>query len=414
MYSHFNLIRQMIQTAYGVVTSVWLLLSIVGCTQSDPVAGGDFPPVRLNPADPPARRISRYYLFKDPKRQVPNDRVIPYDLNTPHFADYANLHRFIWLPEGKRIVYRRHELEFPVGAVIILTVGYLNDIRQPARGEQIIETRLLLRKEEGWIGLQYIWNKETTEAYLSLLGGEIEVSWVHYDGQKRQHLYLMPNRNQCNQCHQINGTITPLGPIQAQYLNKNFDYSEGTYNDAVGLAPANRWVENQLLHWSRIGYLDGMEEDLEQIPQVPVWNDPDTGTVKERARAYLDMNCANCHRPGGLAHTSGLDLTYKQQTPVRYGVFKAPVAAGRGAGNARFAIQPGRPEGSLLLHRLESIDPGVRMPIVGRSLEHREGVALISEWISQMTFPAMAELQSVMDQQKAAHFQGLKAIIESD
>jgi len=68
----------------------------------------------------------------------------------------------------------------------------------------------------------------------------------------------------------------------------------------------------------------------------------------------------------------------------------------------------------LLLHRLESIDPGVRMPIVGRSLEHREGVALISEWISQMTFPAMAELQSVMDQQKAAHFQGLKAIIESD
>ena len=167
-------------------------------------------------------------------------------------------------------------------------------------------------------------------------------------------------------------------------------------------------VENQLLHWARIGYLNGIPENIDEIPRIPVWNDPTTGTVEERARAYLDMNCSSCHQPNGLAHTSGLDLTYDQQIPVRYGVFKAPVAAGRGAGDARFAIQPGRPDSSMLLQRLVSTDPGVRMPIVSRSLVHEEGVALIEEWISQMEFSEMTRLQSTLDQRKAIHLEGLK------
>ncbi|MEZ6079927.1 MAG: hypothetical protein R3C56_30910 [Pirellulaceae bacterium] len=71
-----------------------------------------------------------------------------------------------------------------------------------------------------------------------------------------------------------------------------------------------------------------------------------TGTIPKlemsiHARAYLDMNCSSCHRPGGIGFTSGLDLRYEQDEPVRFGVYKAPVAAGRSAGNARFVIKPG-------------------------------------------------------------------------
>ena len=396
---------------YRWLTFACLILSIAVPSLSSPDTQLNFPPVRLNPTEPPARLISAYRLFKDPKRQIPNDRVVPYDLNTPHFADYANLHRFIWLPKGKSITYYHDKLEFPIGAVIIITVGYLNDIRSDRRpaspeSEQIIETRLLVHRKEGWTGLQYIWDQDTTDAHLSLLGGKVEVSWIHYDGKKRNHTYLMPNQNQCNQCHQINDTVIPLGPIKAQYLNKDYAYSEET--DNFGSTSTATSVENQLLHWTRIGYLSGIPENIDEIPRIPVWNDPTTGTVEERARAYLDMNCSSCHQPNGLASTPGLDLTSDQKIPVRYGVFKAPVAAGRGAGDARFAIQPGRPESSMLLQRLASTDPGVRMPIVGRSLVHEEGVALIEEWIGQMKFSEMTRLQSTLDQRKAIHLERLK------
>ena len=62
----------------------------------------------------------------------------------------------------------------------------------------------------------------------------------------------------------------------------------------------------------------------------------------------------------------------------------------------------------MLLQRLVSTDPGVRMPIVSRSVVHEEGVALIEEWISQMEFSEMTRLQSTLDQRKAIHLEGLK------
>ena len=63
-------------------------------------------PVSVDVAKPPARNISEYNLFKDPARQIPNDGVLPYYLNTPLYSDYASKHRFIWLPEGARAEYR--------------------------------------------------------------------------------------------------------------------------------------------------------------------------------------------------------------------------------------------------------------------------------------------------------------------
>ena len=292
------------------LTLIWLMLVI-----AKPCFSADFPSAYLNANDKPAEFISAYHFFKDPKRQMPNDRVIPYDLNTPHFADYANLHRFIWLPAGESIIYHAPDtLEFPISAVVIITIGYFNDIRNPSKGERLIETRLFIHKEEGWTGLQYIWNKDTTDAHLSLVGGRMEVSWLHYDGMKRTHTLLVPNKNQCKQCHEIDGAMAPLGPIKARYINRDFSYRTGT--------------ANQLSHWTKIGYLTGAPKNLDDVTRIPVWNDPNTGTIEERARAYLDMNCSSCHRPKGLAYTSGLDLTYDQKTPVRYGVFKAPVAAG--------------------------------------------------------------------------------------
>jgi len=364
----------------------WLVLPCVPMMAYSLCYAAKIPPAFLDPANEPAEKLGDYHFFLDTKKQIPNVRVVPFDLNTPHFADYAHLRRFLWLPQGTSITYHdRAELEYPIGAVLIISVGYFHDFRHPDLGEDLIETRLFVRRKQGWQGVQYTWNEETTEASYSVMGTRAEASWVHYDGSNRSHTVLAPNSNQCKQCHEIDGKMVPLGPTKADRINREFLYPEGP--------------ENQLARWSKIGYLTGAPKNPDDAPRMPVWNDPSTGSVHERARAYLEMNCASCHRPQGLAYTSGLDLTFAQQSPVRYGVFKSPVAAGRGVGNGRFAIEPGSPGRSFLLHRLRSIDPGVRMPIVGRGLIHEEGVALIEQWIAEMQFATMAKAQSQADRQ---------------
>jgi hypothetical protein len=48
------------------------------------------------------------------------------------------------------------------------------------------------------------------------------------------------------------------------------------------------------------------------------------------------------------------------------------------------SIAPGRPEASILVHRMASTEPGVMMPELGRSLVHEEGLALVRDYIARM------------------------------
>ena len=326
--------------------------------------------VNIDPAAPPARMISEYNLFKDPARQIPNDGLLPYDLNTPLYSDYANKHRFVWMPEGARAEYHETNVfSFPVGTVLVKTFSFLHDIRDPAKGERLIETRLLIHKPEGWVGFGYIWNEDASDARLAVAGGRADVSWIHYDGRERKlDRYIIPNMNECKQCHEIGGKLQPIGP-KARHLNKDFAYG-GT-------------LQNQLARWVETGYLDGAP-DPEIAPRVPDAEDPTAGTLNQRARAYLDINCAHCHNPAGPAHMSGLDLSYDQLDAAKYGVFKAPIAAGRGSGGHQFGIEPGHPETSILMHRMESTEPGVMMPPLPKRMNHDEGNALLREWIAEM------------------------------
>jgi hypothetical protein len=139
--------------------------------------------------------------------------------------------------------------------------------------------------------------------------------------------------------------------------------------------------QDQLEHWSEIGLLHDAPPSG-QAPRFAVWDDPATGTLDERARAWLDANCASCHNPGGSAKNSGLDLRIEQRDPAKWGVRKTPVAAGRGSGGRSYGIVPGKPDESILLYRLQATEPGVMMPEIARRLVHEEGVALIREWIA--------------------------------
>jgi hypothetical protein len=77
-------------------------------------------------------------------------------------------------------------------------------------------------------------------------------------------------------------------------------------------------------------------------------------------------------------------LDIHQTDMAKLGLNKSPVAAGKGSGNRKFGIVKGKPEESMLVYRIESLDPGEMMPEVGRKLQHKEGIALIRKWIKEM------------------------------
>ncbi|MFO0948978.1 MAG: hypothetical protein U1D30_24215 [Planctomycetota bacterium] len=269
--------RRMTAGALGALACFLIFLSGCGSRgpSNDPAAVDFQPPEKL----------SAYQLFVgDGSTQEPASGVVPYDLNSPLFSDYSTKYRFVKLPQGAVAKYEDQDaFDFPVGTIIAKTFSYLHDLRDASKGQRLIETRLLIHRPEGWVGLPYRWNKEQNEAILDVAGDTVDVEWIHTDGKTRTVNYIVPNSNQCKSCHENDKKMGPIGP-KARNLNKDFAYRSGT--------------ENQLVHWSKSGILAGAP-DPAQAPKLADAADPKSGSLDDRARAWLEINCAHCHNPKG-------------------------------------------------------------------------------------------------------------------
>ncbi len=312
-------------------------------------------------------KISDYNIYSnDPHNLITTSNYITYELITPLFSDYAYKHRSIYIPKNKKIKYYDKKIfEFPIGTIISKTFYYPHDFNDIKKGISLKETRIMIHQENGWIGLPYIWNDEGTEAYLEIAGDIKYASWIDNKGNIQSIDYMVPNMNQCKGCH-VNGEIfKPIGP-SAKQLNKDL------YYDGV--------LENQLQRWEKIGILETIP-DIEDIPKIAKWDDEHFENINNRARAWLDINCAHCHNEEGPANNTGLYLDYYETDLKSLGINKTPVAAGRGTGKLKYDIVPGYPEKSIMVYRFESTDPGIMMPELGRTMVHKEGLDLIKQWI---------------------------------
>jgi uncharacterized repeat protein (TIGR03806 family) len=294
-------------------------------------------------------KLSAFGLFlgNDPARPLTS---FGYTLRTPLFSDYTDKARFVSLPAGQRaVVGADGVVQFPVGTVLVKSFGWAD-----VNGGRPVETRLLIHRRGGWLALPYVWDADGKDATLKVAGARVPVTFRAPDGQVQSISYAVPNKNQCKECHSLNGALMPIGP---KARNMSVD----------GASAAQHFANPEAL-----------------LPIVPRWDDPASGPLDQRARAYLDVNCAHCHNPAGSASNSGLFLGWDVTDSKALGVGKRPVAAGRGSGGRDFAIAPGDPDASIMLYRLESTDPGVAMPEVGRSTVHREGAELLREWIARL------------------------------
>ncbi|AOM78225.1 SO2930 family diheme c-type cytochrome [Pedobacter steynii] len=311
-------------------------------------------------------KLSDYGFFKGKLASLnPVDGIFHYELSTPLFTDYAIKDRFIVLPAGKSIKYTEEgALDFPDSSIIIKNFAYTN----AAHEKVMIETRLLVKdpKDKKWKVMNYLWNKEQTEAVKHITGARIPITLLDETGKKYFTNYQVPNTNDCKRCHIKDGTLIPIGP---KARNLNFTLT----GQAV----------NQLSQWVAKGKLSGLPE-LSKVHQLPVWTDKKHYSLEQRARAYLDVNCAHCHTKGGDAYNTGLFLDYQETNADHLGMRKAPVSAGGGAGGMDYDVVPGVPEQSILLYRMNSTEPGTAMPELARTIIHKEGVELIKEWIRSL------------------------------
>jgi uncharacterized repeat protein (TIGR03806 family) len=326
--------------------------------------------VQLPADDKPFQKLSQYQFFLgEIKNLSPNQGVLAYDLITPLFTDYAYKLRFVWMPKGTSAKYSDEEtFDFPVGAILIKNFYYPDDFRKPGGSRKILETRVLIHKKSGWESLEYIWNDQQTDAILEQAGDSKKISWIDEKGNKQSTTYLFPNKNQCKNCHNLNNIMTPIGP-KARYINSEYSYAEGKMN--------------QIEKWKKVGYLTQCDLSAEKIAAVTKWDDT-TANIVLRAKSYLEVNCAHCHRKEGNANTSGLYLLMSDNNPESWGIMKSPVAAGKASGNCLYDVVPGKPDESILVYRMDNLDPGIMMPELGRTMIHHEGVALIRAWISDM------------------------------
>jgi len=337
-------------------------------------------------------KLSDWHLLeRKDERLTLNRGLTPYDLNSALFSDYAHKLRAIFVPSGTTIRYGAEDFDFPVGTVITKTFYYPRADGESAKGvvrvrkvlEQsedesldlrqvrLLETRLLINTPRGWIAAPYVWNAAQTEATLELAGESFSLELVS-DAGSEAFEYMVPDANQCAGCHAVDHhqqILKPIG-VKARHLNKDYRYA--------------RTTENQLTHWQRIGLLKDAQP-AEKAPRNAQWNIASSGDLNARARAYLDINCGHCHSARAAANTSGLLLDIYESQPAMWGVCKIPVASGRGSGTASYDIVPGAPDDSILLYRMESTEPDVAMPELGRAVVHREGVELIRQWIASLS-----------------------------
>lgn len=369
------------------------LACAAGCG-GGPGSGSDAGTTVVGPAGPvtidltasPPQQLSTYQLFTwDPASGFAfNDRVVPYDLNTALFSDYALKQRAIYLPEGASATFdAERALDLPVGAAVLKTFYFPADLRAPTASLRLIETRLLVRHADGWHPLPYIWDADQRDAVLSPAGEVRAIPFIDITGAPQIANYLIPQRNECQSCHAEQAS--PDAPIElvllgvkARHLNRAYDYGGD-------IGP-----RNQLDRLAELGMLTGAPPaatlpaayDFRPIEASGAAGLP-PAELELAARSYLDINCAHCHNPRGVQGiTSQLFLNHDNPDPFHLGVCKRPGSAGTGTGGFSFDIVPGSPDTSILYFRADTEKVGAMMPLLGRSLTHQRGAELLHAWIA--------------------------------
>jgi hypothetical protein len=254
------------------------------------------------------------------------------------WSDGAAKRRFVWLPPDTLVDTRDpDDWQFPVG-----TKFWKEFTRDGVR----VETRLLQRQPEGWLGVAYLWLEDGSDA-VAAPHGAIDALGTPHD---------VPAATECGACH------------------------GGRSSHALGFSAV------QLA-----SPMDGDSLDLEELtllglvapaatPKVP------GNETEQAALGYLHANCSHCHnasrpsRAGSRCFDPESDLDFSLRADE-----------GSTAANTRTYrtaigeyVQPRQPSESRLLELVAQRGRFKRMPPLATELVDGGGVALLTRWIEEM------------------------------
>ena len=311
--------------------------------------------------------LSKTGVFTSLETLVPAAGFVPYEVNSPQWADGAVKRRWIALPEGARIRFSpAGAWGFPEGTVLLEHLELATDASRPARRKRL-ETRILVVGDGDGFGLAYRWiegekdaelvtDYDTEDLEIRTPKGVEDRFWVYHSG------------TDCRSCHTPNAGFV-LG-VNARQLNRPFTY------------PGTGVTDNQLRTWRYLQMFEAAPPE-EEIPRLAKLAPPFDGDapLEHRVRSYLDANCAGCHRPGGAR--ASFDARF--ETPLEQcNIVDGKLQTGNLEIESARVVVPGDPSRSILLQRLKRLDT-FRMPPLGRYAPDRRALALFEEWIKVLT-----------------------------
>jgi uncharacterized repeat protein (TIGR03806 family) len=314
------------------------------------------------------RLLSQTGAFRDTSKLAPAAALIPYDLIVPFWSDGAAKARWISVPDDQKIKFApTGEWIFPRGTVFVKTFFLATNELNPQPPRRL-ETRLLVCGSAGGVyGVTYKWRADNRDADLLETNLTEAISIQTATGVRTQQWYY-PSRADCLVCHTANAGLV-LG-VKTRQLNRNFTYPSGI-------------TDNELHAWNHIGLFDTdfSGADLDKFPKLARTDDL-ARSLEDRARSYLDANCANCHRPRGTV--AYFDARY--DTPLAgQNLIGGRVLIDERIDNPRI-IAPNDIWRSILFMRADTTEP-FKMPPLARNQVDEQGMNLLRQWIESLPGP---------------------------
>jgi uncharacterized repeat protein (TIGR03806 family) len=321
------------------------------------------------------RLLSKTGIFASLAELAPNPGIVPYTVNVPLWSDRAAKRRWFALPPGGRIDFApTGEWTFPAGTVLVKHFDLPIDDTNP-RLTRRLETRLLVVDGTGYgYGVTYRWSSDNTDAELLTTSQTETISIKTATGSRSQTWYY-PSPADCLTCHTAAARFV-LG-VKTRQLHGVYTY------------PGTGVTDNQLRTWSYLGmFRQPLEEGKIATFRRLTALDDAHASLEQRARSYLDANCAHCHRPGNTLRAN-FDARYDTPMAQQNILNAATVSDSLGLSDPR-AVAAGDVTRSMMYQRMRRSD-NFRMPPLAMGVQDDAALAVLKEWIESLPSAAHRE-----------------------
>jgi glucose/arabinose dehydrogenase/mono/diheme cytochrome c family protein len=319
-------------------------------------------------SEPPAL-LSGTGAFSDLATLTPAPGVFPYGVNAPLWSDAAAKQRWIALPNdgthdsaSEKIGFSPDgNWSFPVGTVFIKHFELPVNEADPSLHKRL-ETRFIVMPTTGEpYGVTYKWRADGSDADLLPDGLSEDITITGADGGTHTQRWDYPGPTDCRVCH--NGNAGHILGLKTHQLNGDLTY------DRTGRT-ANQLETLGALGWFDSAYRPGhLPWFLKSHPIADT-----SASLEDRVRSYIDSNCSQCHRPGGVRALFDARIT----TPLAgQGLIRGSLVEPT---EHERVIVPGDLDNSIL--RVRHASTGViKMPPLAKNLVDEQAAQVISDWI---------------------------------